>query len=168
MQEIWRRGWDAQPVLSAIPHVFGNMRENRINTGDFYCLAFRHSTRECLVITSPARHRTVQQKQKCLRRSRSPISRSSICTATAGPLPKALLHYPETSARNPTEDTWFVLISRSGNRLPDSCSAAALELRDPWWQVFPSYASQVPTNRHPSLVDGPPSAERMVPLRGQN
>ena len=67
-----------------------------------------------------------------------------------------------------TENTWVVLISLSGNRLPDFCPAAALEPRDPWWQVFLSYASQVPTNRHPSLVDDPPSAERMVQVRGQN
>jgi hypothetical protein len=57
-----------------------------------------------------------------------------------------------------TENTWIVLISLSGNRLPDFCPAAALELRDPWWQAFLSYASQVLASRNPSLVDGPSSA----------
>src|SRR5215471_21322344 len=44
---------------------------------------------------------------------------------------------------------------------PDFCPAAALGLRDSWWQAFLSDAWQVLTNRHPSLVDGPPSAERI-------
>src|SRR5436190_9783758 len=62
----------------------------------------------------------------------------------------------------------IVLISLSRNRLPDFCPAAALELHDPWWQTFLSYASQVLVSRHQSLVDGPPSVGRMVQVRGQS
>jgi hypothetical protein len=44
-------------------------------------------------------------------------------------------------------NTRIVLRSISGNRFPDFCPAATLELRDPWWQAFLSYASQVLASR---------------------
>jgi hypothetical protein len=96
------------------------------------------------------------------------ISRNSICTTTSDPHPNAFLNHPETALGTRRENTRIVLISLSRNRLPDSRPASKLELRDPWWQAFLSYVSQVLASRHPSLVDGPLSAERMVQVRAQN
>jgi hypothetical protein len=37
--KVWRRGWDTHPGLFDILPFFSNMRENRMNIGDFYGLA---------------------------------------------------------------------------------------------------------------------------------
>ena len=98
-------------------------------------------------------------RRKCRGASRTRMSGNSICTTTSARTQTHFFIIRNQLVGARTENAWTVLILLSGNRLPAFCPVAALEPRDPSWQAFLSYASQVLAGRHPSLVGGPPSAE---------